>query len=415
MRKISADYIYPIASEPIKNGVITVDDDGVIIDVCKENQVSSPDSYRGKYQETSVEFYKGIICPGFINTHCHLELSHMRDQVSENLGMTGFIKDIITKRSTFSEEEIQQKIAEAEAEMIQNGIVAVGDISNNNSTFKQKSKGNLVYHTFIEVFDLNPDKAHEVFEKAINLKNQLRELSTLTPIAIGVELLTSIIPHAPYSVSGKLFELISAEAIKNNSILSIHNQESLGESELFISHSGPMFEAFSKMGIDMSRIPKTGVNSLRTTLPKLPASQKTLLVHNTYTSEADIEFAQAKYPILNTQYLFWCTCPNANMYIENKLPNYTDFINANARVTIGTDSLASNWSLSVLDELKTISKYYPQIPLQTLLTWATKNGADFLGFTQLGTIEKGKKPGLNLLKNVELGRITEKTEVMKLC
>jgi cytosine/adenosine deaminase-related metal-dependent hydrolase len=103
------------------------------------------------------------------------------------------------------------------------------------------------------------------------------------------------------------------------------------------------------------------------------------------------------------------------MYIENKLPNYTDFINANARVTIGTDSLASNWSLSVLDELKTISKYYPQIPLQTLLTWATKNGADFLGFTQLGTIEKGKKPGLNLLKNVELGRITEKTEVMKLC
>ena len=401
MRKISADYIYPIASEPIKNGVITVDDDGVIVDVCKENQ------------ETSVEFYEGIICPGFVNTHCHLELSHMRAQVSENLGMTGFIKEIITKRSTFSEEKIQQKIAAAEAEMIQNGIVAVGDISNNNSTFKQKSKGNLLYHTFIEAFDLNPDKAEEVFKKAINLKNKLRELSTL-----NFELLTSIIPHAPYTVSEKLFELISEEAIKNNSILSIHNQESIGESELFISHSGPMFEAFSKMGIDMSRIPKTGLNSLRTTLPKLPASQKTLLVHNTYTNEEDIIWAEnrfnTQYSILNTQYLYWCSCPNANLYIENKLPDYNFFINANARVTIGTDSLASNWSLSVLDELKTISKYYPQIPLQTLLTWATKNGADFLGFPQLGTIEKGKKPGLNLLKNV-VGGINEKTEVLKLC
>lgn len=83
-------------------------------------------------------------------------------------------------------------------------------------------------------------------------------------------------------------------------------------------------------------------------------------------------------------------------------------------MTIGTDSLASNYSLSILDELKTITKYYPQIPLQTLLLWATKNGAEFLGYTQLGTIEKGKRPGLNLLKHVEGGRITEKTEVVKI-
>ncbi len=406
MRKISADYIFPIASEPIKNGVITVDDDGVIVE-------TSPPAPLLEKKERGVEYYEGIICPGFVNTHCHLELSHMRAQVSENLGMTGFIKEIITKRSNFSEAEIEQKITTAEAEMIKNGIVAVGDISNNNSTFKQKAKGNLIYYTFIEAFDLNPDKAEEVFENAISLKKQLIELSTL-----NFELQTSIIPHAPYSVSEKLFELISDEAIKNNSIISIHNQESLGESELFISHSGPMYETFSKMGIDMNRIPKTGLNSLRTTLPKLPASQKILLVHNTYTSEADIKFAENRYKsaIKNPQsaILYWCTCPNANLYIENKLPNYTYFINANAPVTIGTDSLASNWSLSILDELKIITKHYPQIPLQTLLTWATKNGADFLGFNQLGTIEKGKKPGLNLLKNVVGMKLSENTVVQKI-
>jgi cytosine/adenosine deaminase-related metal-dependent hydrolase len=392
MRKISADYIFPIASEPIKKGVITIDDSGLILNV--ESEIENPKS--------EIEYYEGVICPGFINTHCHLELSHMRSKVSENAGMTGFIKELLSKRFSFSEDQIQQAVENAETEMIKNGIVAVGDISNNNSTFKQKAKGNLVYHTFIEAFDFNPNKADEVFANSIDLTEQLQQLEIL-----NIKLPNSIVPHAAYSVSEKLFKLIADKAIENNSIISIHNQESLGESELFISKSGPMFEAFSKMGINMDLIPKTGVNSLRTTLHKLPLSQKILLVHNTFTSREDILWAKSKD-------LFWCTCPNANIYIENKLPDYNYFIESNARITIGTDSLASNWSLSILDELKTIVKQYPQISLHILLIWATKNGADFLGLEQLGTIEKGKKPGLNLLKNMDGIMITEKTEVVKL-
>ena len=418
MRKISADYIFPISSEPIMNGVITIDDVGTILEVTKENQESG---IKSQGNRTGVEYFEGIICPGFINTHCHLELSHLRSQIPENKGITGFIKEIISKRLDFSKEQIQQSIAGAEAEMIYNGIVAVGDISNNNSTFSQKAKGNLFYHTFIEVFDLNPDKAEKAFENGLLLH---REFSQISGLASHI----SIVPHSPYSVSEKLFKLISDEAIKNNSIISIHNQESLAESELFISRSGTLFEAFKQMGINMDLVEKTGVNSLKTTLPKLPQSQKIGLVHNTYTSPEDIQWAEKKMEKgrwkredgsishLKSQIsnLFWCTCPNANMFIENKLLDYNCFIDENVRVTIGTDSLASNRTLSVLDELKTISKHYPHIPLQTLLLWATKNGADFLGFTQLGTIEKGKKPGLNLLKNVEGLKISEKTEVMKL-
>lgn len=393
MRKISADYIFPIASEPIKNGVITIDDNGIILNIEESNN---------QHSTINIQHFEGIICPGFINTHCHLELSHMRAQVSEKAGMTGFIKELLGKRSSFSEIQIQDAIANADAEMVKNGIVAVGDISNNNDTFKQKAKSSIFYHTFIEVFDFNPEKADEIFAKTLDLGKQLKQLSH------------SIVPHAPYSVSEKLFRLISEEAVKKNSIISIHNQESLGESELFISHSGPMFEAFSRMGINLELIPKTGLNSLRTTFQKLPLSQKILLVHNTFTSKEDLQWATSPNSPLPTPNLFWCTCPNANLYIENKLPNYDIFIEENASVTIGTDSLASNWSLSILDELKTITKHYPKIPLQTLLTWATKNGADFLGLNQLGTIEKGKKPGLNLLKNVDGMMITEKTEVVKL-
>jgi len=398
MRHISADYIFTIASESIQNGVITVDDDGVILNI------TSPPAPLPK--ERGVEYYKGIICPGFINTHCHLELSHLRSKISEGTGMTGFIKEFLSQRSLFSDVEIQKAITDAEAEMINNGIVAVGDISNNNSSFKQKSKGNLLYHTFIEIFDLDPSKAEEVFENAKKLECELQILNPQSLI-----LNSSITPHAPYSVSKKLFELINEETIKNNNIISIHNQESEGENELFISGTGIMADMFKKMGIN-TELMRTGKNSLRSTLPLLPKESRTLLVHNTYTSQEDIAWVQDTRH--KTQDLFWCTCPNANLYIENKLPNYQSLIDGNSRVTIGTDSLASNWSLSILDELKTITKYFPNIPLNTLLLWATKNGADFLGFDQLGIIEKGKKPGLNLLTNVEDLTISEKTEVLKL-
>ena len=67
--------------------------------------------------------------------------------------------------------------------------------------------------------------------------------------------------------------------------------------------------------------------------------------------------------------------------------------------------------------MKTISKHFPQIPFEILITWATKNGAEFLGFEkELGTIEKGKKPGLNLITGIdpEKMKLTEKAEVRRL-
>jgi len=247
---------------------------------------------------------------------------------------------------------------------------------------------------------MDPSKAEETIEKG---KKLIAELTTSG----------SISPHAPYTMSEELLALINNVAEENNSILTIHNQESEGENELFLTNSGVMFNAFKEMGINTNLMRKTGENSLQSTLKYLNKAKKIVLVHNTFTSKEDLDWLQSNRSNLKSQ-LYFCTCPNANLFIENKLPDYKLFMEENATITIGTDSLASNWSLSILDELKTISKYYPEIPLQTLLLWATKNGAEFLGQNQLGSIEKGKRPGLNLLKNVDGIIITEKTEVLKL-
>ena len=373
MKKISADYIYPGNSAPIKNGVIVYDSDGTV------EAVLNPEIDEIYWE--GIEKFEGIICPGFINTHCHLELSHLKNKITEGTALHGFVKEIVSIRDNFTEEQRLKAIKIADKEMWNNGIVAVGDISNGNSTFKKKSESPINYHTFLEVFSLNPALANEVITKANALKTDYYHSNRI-----------SIAPHAPYSMSARLMALVNEFS---GNILTIHNQETASENELFLAKSGKLYEQLSSFSGDIKKWMPTGKNSLPSYLPNFDKNKRILLVHNTFTSQEDIAFAKAY-----SDSIYWCFCPNANEYIEKNQPNYSFF--KNEQCTIGTDSLASNWRLSILDELKTISKKNASISLETLIKWATFNGAQFLGFEKLGSIEKGKQPGLNLIKNIDL-------------
>ena len=388
MKKISAYYIYPGNTAPIKNGVIVYDTDGKIIDLL--NPLETEINWR------EVEKFKGIICPGFINTHCHLELSYLKGKIAEETQLHGFVKDIISLRENFSDEERQNAITLAEQEMIENGIVAVGDISNGTSTFEHKEKSQLKYHTFIEVFGSDPKIAQDAFKHSEEVYNSYFDKGS-----------ASITPHATYSVSDNLVELINVHAIKNNSLISIHNQETASENSFFKEGKGAMFDFLNIAEKTNNQFIPTGKNALPSFLGKYKNLNKTLLVHNTFTEEEDITWAHNY-----AENIFWCFCPNANQYIEGRQPDYSIF--KDERCTIGTDSLASNWSLSILDELKTITTKDPSIPLTTLVKWATYNGAQFLGFEKLESIEKGKTPGLNLIENIVSEKLNANSTIKKI-
>lgn len=160
-RKISADKIHPIASSPIENGVVIIDENGKIqaIDILEN------------HDKTEIEFFKGMMVPGFINAHCHLELSHLNGVAQTGTGLIDFISQVIKNRN-HSQEIIQEAIVREEKNMIESGIVAVGDISNTTDTFAQKCKENLYYYTFVEYFDLfqeeNTDKIIEQYDAVFN-------------------------------------------------------------------------------------------------------------------------------------------------------------------------------------------------------------------------------------------------------
>lgn len=374
MRKITADWIFPVSSEPLSNAVVIADENGKILAIdALEN-----------HDPATVEKHCGALVPGFINTHCHLELSHMKGLVETGTTLIPFITGVVTRRNAAAK-VIKNAIKRAEREMIKGGIVAVGDISNVTDTFEQKEKSNLRYYTFVEMFDfLQEQDAQREFDKYLAVYEKV-------PLPNGHR--KSVVPHAPYSVSKNLFEKINETNAATNATISIHNQETQPEQDLFQAGKGTFYDFYGKFGVSLADFRPNHKSAIHYALENMNPKNRTLFVHNTLTSKLDIEAAHNWSPNV-----FWATCANANLYIENRLPNYQFFIETNARMTIGTDSLTSNWQLSVLEEMKTIQRFQSYIPFATILKWATINGAEALGFEDtLGSIEIGKTPGLNLL------------------
>ena len=373
MRKLTADYIFPITHEPVRHGVLTIDDDGTILDL------SQGDDSR---DVAEIEFYEGIIVPGFVNAHCHLELSHMKDALPQGVGMGNFCKGVMSLRNNHSIDEQIEIMSHYDKQMYSEGIVAVGDISNGESSFSVKQHSSIYYHTFIECLGYGDDKAYAIIKNALGIQDNAHKMGLQASIAL----------HAPYSMSERLF----AETIRlgiDNGIISIHNQESAEEMELFATGNSNLRSVFEKFGFDPSILScKNPIDKLL----KYLAPVNLLLIHNVYSSAGDVERVSSINPRTT-----WVLCPNSNLYIENSLPPATMFYYKNVNVAIGTDSLSSNTNLSILDELKTLNTRFPQIPLHTLLYWATLGGAKALmKDAELGSFNIGKRPGITLINNI---------------
>ena len=391
MKSFKADYVFPVCADPIKNGIITVDDDGKIISIA---ETISPEN-----KHIPLEHLKGIICPGFINTHCHTELSHLKNRVKPGGGLISFIKDIQAFRNA-DQGEILAAAEKADQEMYDKGIVAVADTANSNVTVSLKAKSKLYYHTFVEIFGFLPESVDELFDKAVLLTDEFKPQSV------------SITAHAPYSVSKELFKLIKrySDSDSQKNLLSIHNQECEDENKLYRYKLGGFIDMYKQFGINIDYFRPQARNSLQSVIPLLTNRQKILMVHNTCTNLKDIYFIKRFDRKIN-----WCFCPNANIYIEKRLPKVELFINQGVNITLGTDSLASNRGLSILSEMQTLQQKFPSLSLNTLLEWGTKNGAEFLGIDdEKGSIAPGKTPGLNLISGLDDLKLTPEATVRRL-
>jgi len=397
MRKISAHLILDGRGNCYSKGIITLDSDGTILSI--------EDTGGALRELAEVEFFSGMLVPGFVNAHCHLELSHMHNTFPEGAGFVPFLKKVVESR-TGDPKSIAEAAEKADILMNKNGIVAVGDIANGPTAFEVKKNSQIHYFTFLETLGFNPERSGKAFNWAENCLKQAESMG----------LKGSIVPHAPYSVSVQLFNAVAAEAMRSGLPLSIHSQESLAEDDLYRMGSGEMvIHLRDNLGIEPSLFNPTGESALRSVLKLLPTKNNLLLVHNVHTKQSDLDYIATVRKLRDTWFVL---CPASNLYIQNQLPDIDLFRRNRLQICLGTDSLASNHQLSILEEMKIIQHACPSITLDELLGWATIHGAKALEISDwAGSIEVGKRPGINLLTNVDLSgrKLFPGTRVKKIC
>lgn len=396
MKKIAATYIFTGKQELVKNAMLVCEDDGTIVEIIKSDKTLP--------EQHGLEYYSGILVPGFVNVHCHLELSHLKNKIEEKNGIGNFLRKINLLRNEETE-NLERAINIADRKMWAAGISAVGDISNSIHSISTKLKSKIYYHTFVESFGFHPERAEKSFQYAKKIQAEFT----------GNGLIAGIVPHSPYSVSKPLFDKIRLNAQAEKSTLTIHCQESKSEIDFFKDGTGSIANHFiNNLNIDISHWKPTGKRPLTSIMEFLTAENPLILVHNTFIEKADLEALKENRSLGNT---FFALCPNSNLFIENQLPPIQLLISENINICLGTDSLASNYELSILSEMKTLQDNFPEIKLTELLTWATQNGAKALNIEKnYGTFERGKKPGINLIRGIDFKKLalTENSDVKRL-
>ncbi|HEY0750190.1 MAG TPA: amidohydrolase family protein [Chitinophagaceae bacterium] len=329
-----------------------------------------------------IETYPGILTPGFINAHCHLELSYLKGLVSTGLGLVDFLLSVIKLRSGLQANK-HEPIVNAIEEMRSKGIVAVGDICNTVDAVAAKQNSGMDWYSFIEIINYRKERLGDVIANSRDIVDQ--------HTSSGLSAVLSA--HAPYTVNADTYKIIN-EATGGKTI-TIHNQESEAEDALFKTGHSDFLRIYQKFGDGTSPFPVSGKSSFQTWLPFFNNAQTILSVHNTYTSKEDIDFGK-EYASKHEVQIVYCLCPNANLYIENKLPPIELLMEYDCDIVLGTDSYSSNHQLDIAAEMKAIAKGYPHLPIELLLKWATSNGAKALGLQGYGSFQKGYQPGVVL-------------------
>ena len=380
IRRIAARYVYTLESfEPVVNGFVEYDEeDGTIIrtGICEDPE--------------SEDILDGALVPGFVNSHCHVELSHLHGKFYKGSGMAGFIDQINALRDWAGRDVKAQLVQEWMDKMWNDGVSAMADISNDDSSFDAKASHKLYTRTFLEVFGSEPHMCEGV----------MADVTQLNGLADSKGLDAAPTPHSCYTMSPQLLSASAAAGLERGYI-SYHSQESQEEENLLLSGSGAMYENRLRNGMSMP--PVTGESSLKYFIDRLadakpaPYDQHILLVHNVCLKQDDIDAARK---VMNNEY--WAVCPLSNIFIHNALPPIGLMRDNGLAVTVGTDSLSSNDDLSMIKELICLHENFPEVPMGEIFTWASLNGARFLSKDEtLGSLEKGKRPGIVLVKGVD--------------
>ena len=373
VRILHADHVLPGDAPPITDGAVVVDGEGTILDVGTASHVLP------RNEGAEIERVRGVVLPGLVNAHTHLELSAMRGRVGGGRGFIGWVDALIALRSEVQAEEEAEAIALAIDELVRTGTVAVGEVTNTLDAVRPLAARGIAGCIFHEVF--GQDRAASL-RRVAGLRAEVEERLATWPTG---DLTYAPAPHTLYTTHADAVRALLEGARTHGSRTSLHLAEHAPERRAIESGDGPVPEWLFSRVKQRPEWPKIPLFDFAESLGALAPS--VLLVHLVEARADELaRVAACGAPVV--------LCPRSNLHIEMKLPPLLAVRAAGIDAALGTDSLASNASLDVLAEAKALADRFPGVPAWELVRMATWNGARALGREDLGRLAKGARPGV---------------------
>jgi cytosine/adenosine deaminase-related metal-dependent hydrolase len=385
MRAVHAEAVVTGDAEALVDGAVVFDERGLVVDVGAAGEVLP------RHGGAAVERVRGVVLPGLVNAHTHLELSALRGTVPGGAGFVPWVEHMIGVRAEIQPEQDEAAIASAVADLDASGTAAVGEVTNSLAAVPALVRRGFVGSVFHEVFGV----------ELASLEKRVAEMPRTVEERVGTWPASAFAyvpsPHTLYTTHPAVVRSLVARAREQGQRATLHLSEHAAE-RAFLEHGGGPIPGWYESRLKLSRAelewPGKSPIAFADALGALGSHVASVHLTDARPDELAL-VAERGAPVV--------FCPRSNLYIETRLPPLLAARAAGIFPALGTDSLASNASLDVLADARALADRFPTVPPRDLVRMATWEGARVLGRPDLGRIARGASPGLVAIEGDVVG------------
>ncbi|MCH7925000.1 MAG: amidohydrolase family protein [Planctomycetes bacterium] len=371
---LKSRFVVPVGEPVIQHGAIRIHN-GRIVEVGRAADISG---------DASIDYADAVICPAFVNAHTHLELSNLHGRVPPSPDFTDWLRRLVEAKSVEppTKEQIQSAVEEGIEQSLAAGVTTVGDITHVPAwTRESLAQSAIRAVSYGEVIAIGTRR---------NLLDQ-RLSAAADRSWETARLRIGISPHAPYTVEPDGLRACAERAAEQKAPLCMHLAETADEERFTGERTGTLADYLRDLGVWDDAIPLAGCGPTELADRTGVLGATTVVAHANYVSDGDIT-------LLAKSGASVAYCPRTHDAFGHPRHRFRDMLQAGVNVCVGTDSLASNPSLSVLDELRFLRRARPDVAAEELLAMGTLHGARGLGFAdEIGSITIGKLADLAVI------------------
>lgn len=386
---VKGRYVVPVDSPPIENGCIQISQ-GLITAI----------GLAGEHHDSEiVDYGDAVICPGFVNAHTHLELSGLADRVAPTSDFVDWLIRLVDclRSQPLTKENVQEAVGSGIDQSVRSGVTLIGDITTQGDWSREiLHRSWLRAVSYGEIISIGKmrDHLHDRLDKAASQNFQSDRLR------IGIS------PHAPYTVEPEALRACVNRAQSINAPLCIHLAETADEEDFIQNGQGVFVDYLKSLNVWDEQIPISRCNPIELAQQTGMLTSNTILAHANYVSDDDIR-------LLADRGCHVAYCPRTHDVFHHPPHRFREMLLAGINVCLGTDSLASNPSLSILDELRFLRMQHQDISPSDLLEMGTIRGAKALGYADVtGSLTAGKSADLVVIPLEQTSHIKDWSSVL---